>query len=320
MGSWLVDELVRRGHNVVSVDNLLGGYEANVNPDCKFLKVDLRRSSEVHSLAKGVEIIFHLAAYAAEGQSIFSPAAINEINIAPMNNLLVEAVNNGVERFVFTSSMAAYGSQSPPFSEELPRKPDDPYGAAKAYCETMLEIFSHTYDFDHVILRPHNVYGPRQNISDPFRNVLGIWINRIMRGKPPIIYGDGKQSRAFSYIEDVTPAIANCGFYEKARGQIINVGSDEVASIEEACSQLLTAMNVRMQPLHEPARPGEVKHAYCTVQKSIELLDYRTKYPLKEGLEKMIKWAKSFGPQEPTYKVPLEITKKAPRVWVEKLM
>src|SRR6266705_4882803 len=177
-----------------------------------------------------------------------------------------------------------------------------------------------TYDFDHVILRPHNVYGPRQNISDPFRNVLGIWINRIMRGKPPIIYGDGKQSRAFSYIEDVTPAIANCGFYEKARGQIINVGSDEVASIEEACSQLLAAMNVRMQPLHEPARPGEVKHAYCTVQKSIELLDYRTKYPLKEGLEKMIKWAKSFGPQEPTYKVPLEITKKAPRVWVEKLM
>jgi len=141
-----------------------------------------------------------------------------------------------------------------------------------------------------------------------------------MRGKPPIIYGDGKQSRAFSYIEDVTPAIANCGFYEKARGQIINVGSDEVASIEEACSQLLAAMNVRMQPLYEPARPGEVKHAYCTVQKSIELLDYRTKYPLKEGLEKMIKWAKSFGPQEPTYKVPLEITKKAPRVWVEKLM
>src|SRR5437667_1986569 len=178
MGSWLVDELVRRGHSVISVDNLLGGYEANVNPDCKFLKVDLRRSSEVHSLAKGVEIIFHLAAYAAEGQSIFSPAAINEINIAPMNNLLVEAVNNGVERFVFTSSMAAYGSQSPPFGEDLPLRPEDPCGAGKAYCESMLAIFGRTSGFDYVLLRPHNVYGPRQNIADPLRNALAIWSNR----------------------------------------------------------------------------------------------------------------------------------------------
>src|SRR5437667_2773356 len=318
MGSWLVDELVRRGHSVISVDNLLGGYEANVNPDCKFLKVDLRRSSEVHSLAKGVEIIFHLAAYAAEGQSIFSPAAINEINIAPMNNLLVEAVNNGVERFVFTSSMAAYGSQSPPFGEELPRKPDDPYGAAKAYCETMLEIFSHTYDFDHVILRPHNVYGPRQNISDPFRNVLGIWINRIMRGKPPIIYGDGKQSRAFSYIDDVTPAIVNAGFNAKTKGQIFNIGTDQPTTVAKACKLVLEVMGSELKPQHEKARPGEVKHAYCTVKKSINLLGYETRNSLKDGLEKMVEWARKVGPQEPTYTLPLEITKGAPRVWLEK--
>jgi UDP-glucose 4-epimerase len=167
-----------------------------------------------------------------------------------MNNLLVAAVNNDVKKFVFTSSMAVYGGQKPPFSEDMPAKPEDPYGCAKAYCERMLEIFAKTYSFDYVILRPHNVYGPRQNISDPFRNVLGIWINRIMNSKPPIIYGDGEQTRAFSYIEDSTPAMANAGFYEKANGQIINVGSDETVSINEACKIVLDAMNSDFEPVY----------------------------------------------------------------------
>ena len=320
IGSWLVDELVERGHEVISADNLLGGTEANVNSDCKFVKADLRIQNEVKPLVKGVDIVFHLAAYAAEGQSIFSPVAINEINIAPMNHLLVEAVNNDIERFVFTSSMAAYGGQNPPFSEDLPLRPEDPYGAAKVYCENMLEIFARTYGFAHVILRPHNVYGPRQNIADPFRNVLGIWINRVLREKPPIIYGDGEQTRAFSFIEDVTPAIANAGFFDEANGEAINIGSDEVTTIREACKLLLGTMDSAMQPLHVPARPGEVKHAYSTVQKSIELLDYNTKHSLREGLPKMVDWAKSYGPQEPSYTLPLEITKRAPRIWVEKQM
>lgn len=320
IGSWLVDELVNRGHQVISVDNLLGGNESNVNPDSKFVKADLRRQNEVKPLVKGVDIIFHLAAYAAEGQSIFSPVAINEINIAPMNHLLVEAVNNDVDRFIFTSSMAAYGNQRPPFNEKLPLRPEDPYGAAKVYCENMLEIFGKTYGFEYVILRPHNVYGPRQNIADPFRNVLGIWINRVLRDKPPIIYGDGTQTRAFSFIEDITPAIANAGFYEKAGGEAINIGSDEVTSIGKACKLLLGTMESPMEPMHVDSRPGEVKHAYSTVQKSIDLLDYHTKHTLKEGLPKMVDWARAYGPQEPTYKLPLEITKKAPRVWIEKQM
>lgn len=320
MGSWLVDELIKRGHEVVSVDNLLGGSERNVHKDAKFVKADLRSRERVRDVVKGADIIFHLAAYAAEGQSIFSPVAINEINIVPMNNLLVEAVNNNVETFVFTSSMAVYGAQKPPFPEELRREPEDPYGAAKAYCETMLEIFARTYGLHHTILRPHNVYGPRQNIADPFRNVLGIWINRILRQKAPMIYGTGEQTRAFSFIEDVTPAIANSAFREKADGQIINVGSDEVTSINQACLTLLEIMGSNMEPSHEAPRPGEVKHAYCTVRKSMDLLDYKTRHNLKEGLAEMVEWARDLGPQEPTYKLPLEITRKAPRVWVDKLM
>jgi len=320
MGSWLVDELLERGHEVVSVDNLLGGSMRNVNPECKFVRADLRNRAKVNDVVRGTNIVFHLAAYAAEGQSIFSPVAINEINLVPMNNLLVEAVNNDVESFVFTSSMAVYGAQEPPFREDLQRQPEDPYGAAKSYCEMMLEIFARTYGLHYAILRPHNVYGPRQNTADPYRNVLGIWINRVLRNKPPIIYGKGDQTRAFSYVEDVIPALANATFVEKADGQIINIGSDEVTSITDACEVVLKTMNSNLKPVHEGPRPAEVKNAYCTVRKSIDLLNYKTHHTLTQGLSKMVEWARKLGPQDPTYKLPLEITKKAPRVWVNQMM
>ncbi len=322
MGSWLVDELLKREHSVVSIDDLSGGFSVNVNENCKFVKMDLRDTKKVMKIVKdeNVEIIYHLAAYAAEGQSIFSPIQINDINITPMNNLLVATVNNDVKKFVFTSSMAVYGNQKPPFSEDMPRTPEDPYGCAKAYCERMLEIFSRIYGFEYVILRPHNVYGPRQNISDPYRNVLAIWINRIMNNKPPYIYGDGKQTRAFSYIEDAIPAVANAGLYQKANGHIINVGSAEVITINEACKIVLESMDSDLKPIYFEERPGEVKHAYCTTKKSEKLLDYKTKHKLKDGIKKMVEWAKKVGPQKPTYRLPLEITKDVPQVWKEKLI
>jgi UDP-glucose 4-epimerase len=320
MGSHLVDELILRGHEVISVDNLSGGYKRNVNPNCKFIKMDLREYDKVKKIVKDIDIIFHLAAYAAEGQSIFSPIQINDINITPMNNLLVAAVNNNVERFIFTSSMAIYGNQKPPFDESMPRLPEDPYACGKAYCERMLEIFAKTYDFKYVITRPHNVFGPRQNIADPYRNVLGIWINRIMNNKPPYIYGNGNQTRAFSYIDDITPALANAGFYKKADNQIINLGSDEVVTINHACKLVLNAMNSNLKPIHTEKRPCEVMHAYCTVEKSKKLLDYETRHTLEQGIKKMVEWARKIGPQKPTYTLPLEITKKAPKVWIRKLI
>jgi UDP-glucose 4-epimerase len=220
-----------------------------------------------------------------------------------MNNLLVSAVNHGVKRFVFTSSMAVYGDQKPPFGEDLPRRPEDPYGAAKAYCENMLEIFSRVYGLEYVIVRPHNVYGAKQNIADPYRNVLGIWINRIMRGKNPLIYGDGEQKRAFSYIEDITPALANAGFYAKAQGQIINLGSEEAVTINEACRLVLELTGTTLKPEKVPARPNDVKYAYSTAEKSMKLLDYQTRHPLRNGLQKMIEWARVMGQQEPTYTI-----------------
>lgn len=320
MGSWLVDELLKRGHEVISVDNLSGGYMRNVNKECKFVKMDLRDKDKVFSVTRGVDIIYHLAAYAAEGQSVFSPIEINDINITPMNNLLVAAVNNNIEKFVFTSSMAVYGNQKPPFSEDMRADPEDPYGCGKAYCERMLQIFSGTYGFKHTIIRPHNVYGPRQNIADPYRNVLGIWINRIMGNKPPIIYGDGKQTRAFSYVEDNNAPLANAGFFDKSDNNIINLGSDEVVTVNRACEIVLEVMKSDMNPKHAEPRPCEVKHAHCTVEKSKKLLGYETHHTLMDGVKKMLEWAKKIGYQKPTYTVPLEITKYAPEVWKKRLI
>jgi UDP-glucose 4-epimerase len=322
MGSWLVDELVRRGHNVVSVDDLSGGSIQNVNKKSKFIKADVRHTEKIEEIVRDekIDVIYHLAAYAAEGQSIFSPVQINDINIKPMNNLLVAAVNNDVKKFVFTSSMAVYGKQKPPFDETMATMPEDPYGCAKAYCERMLEIFSQIYDFNYTIIRPHNVYGPRQNISDPYRNVLGIWINSIMRSKPPYVYGDGNQTRAFSFVQDAIIAIANAGFFGQANREIINVGSEEVVTINEALKIVLETMNSKLKPIYVEERPGETKHAYCTVKKSEKLLDYRTTTRLREGIQKMVNWAREWGPQKPTYRIPLEIRKKAPRVWREQLI
>lgn len=320
MGSWLVDELIRRDYEVISVDYLKGGSRKNINQKCRFIEIDLRDTSKVEKVCEGVDVIFHLAAYAAEGQSFFSPIQINDLNITPTNNLLVAAINNDVRKIIFTSSMAVYGDQKPPFSEDMPRKPVDPYGCGKAYCERMLEVFSNTFGLKYTIIRPHNIYGPRQNIYDPFRNVLMIWINRIMKDKPPYIYGDGEQMRAFSYIEDVIPPLANAAFREKTDGEIINLGSNEVVTINKACKIVLEAMDSSLEPVHHKERPGEVKIAYCTTKKSKKLLDYTTKHSLKEGVIKMIKWAKKIGPQNAVYTLPLEIKKRAPDVWTNKLI
>ncbi len=316
MGSWLVDELIARGHDVTGIDNLSGGFQHNVNPACRFVVRDLRE--DIEDVVAGQEVIFHLAAYAAEGQSVFSPKEINDINIRPMNNLLVAAVNHGVKRFVFTSSMAVYGNQMPPFHESLPNRPEDPYGCSKAYCEQMLKIFARAYGIEAVIIRPHNVFGPRQNISDPYRNVLGIWMNMVMAGKAPFVYGDGDQVRAFSYIEDITGPLANA--LDCPPGSVINLGSPDMVTINEACRTLLDVMQSPLEPVHLEARPCEVKVAYCTTAESVRLLGYARNHTLRMGLEKMLDWAKDVGVQKPSYRIPLEITKNAPKVWREKMI
>lgn len=322
MGSWLVDHLLGEGHEVVAFDNLSGGNMENVNSKAEFVFGDIRQLEDCERVVKGVEAIYHLAAWAAEGQSVFTPRHTTEVNYLGMINLLTAMINEGISTIVFTSSMGVYGNQKPPFNEDMPRKPVDPYGLSKATCECLLEIYSKVYDFNYVIIRPHNVYGPKQNIGDPYRNAVAIFVNRILwQGKPPIVYGDGRQTRQFSYIGDCTPAMARAAWTKQAYGEIINVGSGRVTELRELARIVLEACGrTDLEPEYADWRPTEVKYAYCTVEKSQRILGYEDYTSLEEGVRRMVEWAKTVKPKAFTYwdASRFEIKKKIPKVWSER--
>lgn len=323
MGSHLVDTLIKEGHEVFGIDDLSGGYKRNVNPKSRFYKADLRNRKEIDEIVSEVkpDILYHLAADATEGRSQFTPINCTERGILAYINAITPCINNGIRKVIVTSSISIYGSQKPPFDESMPRKPDDVYGVNKAALEEVTEILSDVYGFAYVILRPHNVYGEKQNLADPYRNVIGIWINALFREKPIYIYGDGEQLRAFSYIQDVTPCIIKAGFSDKCTGEIINIGGKEPVTINKVARIIMEEFGRETEVIHLPSRPKEVKYAYSTHQKSERLLDYEERFSLREGIKRMIKWAKVLGPQEPVYMDAFEIEdKKIPKTWTEKLI
>lgn len=327
MGSHLVDYLYSQGHEVRGIDNLSTGFGSNTNPNAPTFKVDLVKEPELTAgIIEGFkpDIVYHLAAWAHEGLSQFCPNLVTQNNYNATLNVLIPAIRAGMKRFVFTSSMSVYGGQEPPFAENLERKPVDIYGVSKAASESAIEILSKVHKFDYTIIRPHNVYGERQNLSDPYRNVVGIFIRRAMRGEPVIIYGDGKQTRSFSYIGDVTPAIARAGFEPRAVGEIINVGPTEEYSINELAkklSKLFPALSVE----HVADRPLEVKHAYCTNDKAIDILGYKTNTTIEQGLSNMVDWAMELqqtrGIADPKYLDELELVNEStPETWTKKYL
>jgi len=330
MGSHLVDYLISRNYRVIAIDNLSGGFKRNINPKSHFYNLDLRNKNKTINVIKHVkpELIYHLAADATEGRSQFTPILCTQNNYLAFLNTLVGAIKAGVKKVVLISSMSVYGNQNPPFSEDMPAKPVDIYGISKAAMEETTRVLSQVYGFEYTILRPHNCYGPRQNIADPYRNVIGIFINCMLQNKHFFIYGDGKQKRAFSYIDDITPYIAKAGFLKKTNKETINIGPQQECTINEIASIILghfTDKNHRvpkdLKPIFLPDRPQEVKDAFCTDEKARELLGFKQHVSLKEGIAKMVLWAKKLGPQKFKYLNNLELTtKKVPKTWRERLI
>ncbi len=310
MGSYVVDALVARGDcDVYGVDDLSGGYESNVNPKSHFEKLDLRDREKTKALIDKIkpEILYHLAADASEGRSQFTPLSATERNLLAYMYTLIPSIQNGIQRVVLTSSMSVYGAQQPPFSEDMKPAPEDIYGIAKTAMEDVTKVLAKVHGFEYVIVRPHNVYGPRQNLSDPYRNVIGIFINCLLNKKNFYIYGDGNQARAFTYIEDFNAYFVACGFAKDVVGEIINIGPSEEHTINELAQIVLSKFfpngNIpeRLRPKYMPLRPQEVIEAYCTNQKAQELLGYKTTTQLSSGVEKMIAWARTLGPQKFKY-------------------
>lgn len=289
MAEWII--LNKPDVRVVGIDDLSGGFRDNVPSGVEFIQEDLAEA-ELGSIFKGgVDYLFHFAAYAAEGLSPFIRRYNYRNNVIATANLINASIEHGVGRFVFTSSMATYGDGAPPFDERDELKPIDPYGIAKLACEMDLRVANEQHGLQYCIIKPHNVYGRGQNIWDRYRNVLGIWMYNILHGKPITIYGDGKQTRAFSYIDDSLEPLWNSAENPKAAGEIINLGGIEEIEICEA-ARVLSDITGGVEINYLEAR-HEVKHAWSTWEKSVDILGFQYKTSLEEGVRQMWEWAKA---------------------------
>lgn len=226
IGSHLVDFLLAGKHRVYGVDDLSGGYRQNVNPKNTFYKLDLRNNNKTINLIKKIQpqLVFHLAADATEGRSQFTPLSSTERNYLASLNVLIASIKANVQRVVMTSSVSVYGDQKPPFDENMKPRPVDIYAVAKTAMEEATKILADVYGFEYTIVRPHNVYGPRQNLADPYRNVIAIFINCLLQNKRFYIYGDGQAKRSFSYIDDVTPILPKPAFRKKPKTRLSTSG------------------------------------------------------------------------------------------------
>lgn len=322
LGSHLADRFIELGHTVSGNDTLIGGYEDNVNSSATFYKVDCCDRARMADIMKGVDVVVHTAATAHEGLSVFSPDFITRNIFQASVSTISAAIENKVKRFVYCSSMARYGDQSAPFTENMPTAPVDPYGIAKVAGEQVLQSLSDTHGMEWNIAVPHNIVGPRQRYDDPFRNVMSIMINRNLQGKPSIIYGDGLQTRCFSYIDDCVSCLERMSLDNNIVGEIINIGPDEdTITIKELANLIAAETGCNQEPIHMPDRPREVKHAMCSADKARQILDYETKTDVNTSVIRTTEYIRKRGVKPFKYNFPLEIVnEKTPRTWKEKLI
>ena len=317
IGSHVCQHLLKQGHRVVGLDDLSGGFRDHLPAGVQFVEGSITDVALVEKLfaEHKFEYVFHLAAYAAEGLSHFIKRFNYTNNLLGSVNLINASVNHDVKCFVFTSSIAVYGRNQLPMREEAVPQPEDPYGIAKYAVELDLKEAHEMFGLNHVIFRPHNVYGENQNLGDRYRNVIGIFMNQIMQGQPMTIFGDGKQTRAFSFIDDVAPVIAASIARPQAYNEIFNVGADKAYSVAELAEVVAKAMGVAPNINHLEAR-NEVVDAYSThakVQKHFG--DLIKNVSLEEGVKRMAVWAKKTGSRQGQPFEGIEVRKKLPPSW-----
>ena len=317
IGSHVVDHLIDQlGIEVVVLDDLSGGFRENVHPKARLVEGSIVDAALVTRLftRHRFDYVYHLAAYAAEGLSHFIKRFNYLNNLIGSVNLINASVNHEVKCFVFTSSIAVYGTNQLPMREDLTPMPEDSYGIAKYAVEMELKVSHELFGLDYVIFRPHNVYGERQNLGDKYRNVIGIFMNRLMQGEPLPIFGDGEQRRAFTYIKDIAPAIARSPLQASARNQVFNVGSDQHYSVNELALEVIAAMEMPARLEHRQAR-NEVKLAFSDHSKFTSVFPNGHSTALADGIRRMAGWAKTSGIRHSREFDGIEIHKNMPPAW-----
>jgi UDP-glucose 4-epimerase len=322
LGSHLADRMLVLGHEVIGNDNLLGGYINNVNDRVELYNVDCCDRNMMVEIMQGSDIVIHCAATAHEGLSVFSPDFITKNIYQASVSTISAAISAGVKRFVFCSSMARYGDQPAPFTEECIPQPVDPYGIAKVAVEQTLKALCETHGMEWNIAVPHNIVGPRQRYDDPFRNVMSIMVNRNLQGKPAYIYGNGEQTRCFSHVADCIKCLEQLALDPMITKETVNIGPDEgTITINELANLIAGECGFQGDPIYIADRPREVKHATCSADKARTLLGYETTVEVEQSVKETVAWIKRQGPKEFNYSFPLEIINDlTPSTWKDRLM
>ncbi len=318
MGSHVAEYLLKLGHEVVVLDDLSGGFRDNVPERAAFVNGSILDEDLIDRLFRkySFRYVYHLAAYAAEGLSHFIKRFNYQNNLVGSVNLINASINHDVKCFVFTSSIAVYGSNQSPMTEEMTPAPEDSYGIAKLAVEQDLKVSHEMFGLDYIIFRPHNVYGEKQNIGDRYRNVIGIFMNQLLRGEPMTIFGDGTQMRAFTHITDVAPVIAKCVDYPSARNQIFNVGADVPYTVNHLSRVVADAMGKEAKIVHLEPR-NEVKIAFSDHTKAESAFGKSEKMSLKPGIRAMAQWVKTHGARESGVFEEIEVSKNMPSSWAK---
>lgn len=317
IGSHVVDGCLALGMEVVATDDLSGGFRENVDERAIFRQGDLRDAGFVASLwdEAPFDYVYHLGAYAAEGLSHFVRAFNYRTNLEASVLLVNEAVKHDVRRFVFASSIAVYGAGQTPMTEASTPLPEDPYGISKYAVELDLAAAQHMFGLDYTVFRPHNVYGERQNISDRYRNVIGIFMNALLQGRPMTVFGDGSQTRAFSHVDDVAPIIARSPLVDGARNEAFNIGADEPYSVRELAELIAEALELPSVVEHLDAR-NEVVHAFSDHAKLHGVFAPDDPVDLPTGLKRMADWVKEQGDRAPVdFPGVIEVERNLPPSW-----
>jgi UDP-glucose 4-epimerase len=320
MGAHVAEKLLERGHEVVVFDDLSGGFEDNIPEGAEFVKGTIMDHEAIDRLfAKHrFAYVYHLAAYAAEGLSHFIKRFNYNNNLIGSVNLINASVNSDVECFVFTSSIAVYGAGQNPMTEAMTPIPEDSYAIAKLAVEQELRCSQEMFDLNYVIFRPHNVYGEKQNIGDRYRNVVGIFMNQLLRGEPMTIFGDGEQVRAFTHIDDVAPVIAESVNVPAAHNEIFNVGADTPYTVNFLAKVVADAMGMGYNVTHLPPR-NEVVEAYSDHSKVERVFGKHAVTTLDQGVSRMAEWVKRHGARESSLFEAVEIEHNMPPSWAAAL-
>lgn len=318
IGAHLVRELHEgKKCEVVALDDLSGGFKDNLPDDVEFIEGSVTDGQLIENLFDRYEFdyVYHLAAYAAEGLSHFIRRFNYKNNLIGSVNLINESIKRGIDCFVFASSIAVYGENQVPMRENMTPNPEDPYGVAKYAVEMDLQSANDMFGLDYVVFRPHNVYGEYQNIGDKYRNVVGIFMNQILKGEPLTIFGDGEQKRAFSYIGDIIPPIASAPWTDGARNEVFNVGADTPHSVNELAQAVAEVMGSPDHPVTHLEARNEVEVAYSDHSALKNVFGEQPETPLRDGLEKMAAWVKEIGARSTPPFEEVEVEENLPPSW-----